>query len=579
MDEKKVQIYRLVQLLRVYLEGVAGSSGANYKSDFVYSFNDVSRSSQCREVKESIAIESSIQAVANNYSSNESLPRSKDLSVSIHDIKKIYLDASESQEEPYGRTIGVIGSSQNYADNVVMSASRGHGFAAEKANHLYDSVLGKDAVLIGGDNAKYGADRLVDGVNIQTKYCSTGPKCISECFENGAFKYLNTDGSPMQIEVPADKYRSSVRAMESRIKRGQVPGVTDPEDAKKIVKQGQITYRQAKNIAQAGTVESLTYDSVNGIKLAATSMGISAAITFAVSLWNGEDYGPALKKACLVGLKVGGTAWVTSIVTAQLGRTGLEQALRGTTDYAVKQLGSKTASLLANTFRSGEPLKGAPANNHLSKKMRGAVITAAVTTLVMSSKDFVLLFQGRCSTAQVLKNVAKNASGVAGGSAAYAYAASKGALNGAAIGTGILPGVGSAVGAAVGTVVGTAVGLAASYAGSYAATTITGAVLDRFVEDDAVEMLRIIEEVFGKVAFDYMLKEEEAKEVIDIFKERDFPEFLLVMYTKRNKTGFVEDEFKVIIDKVLYYRCVAYLPDNEQLALSLEEALIDAEVA
>ena len=51
------------------------------------------------------------------------------------------------------------------------STPRGHGFAAERANHLYDKLTGKDATLVGDDNAKWGADRLVDGVNIQSKYC------------------------------------------------------------------------------------------------------------------------------------------------------------------------------------------------------------------------------------------------------------------------------------------------------------------------------------------------------------------------------------------------------------------------
>lgn len=193
-----------------------------------------------------------------------------------------------NKKDTVGTAAGVIGSSENYADNVILGASRGHGFAAEKANHLKDIMTGKDAKIVGGDNAKNGADRLVDGVNIQTKYCNSGSKCISECFEEGTFRYLNNDGSPMQIEVPSDKYDSAVQAMENRIKKGQVPGVTDPELAKDIVRKGAFTYEQVRNIAKFGTIESLTYDAVNGIKLAGTAMGISAAVSFAVSLWNGE---------------------------------------------------------------------------------------------------------------------------------------------------------------------------------------------------------------------------------------------------------------------------------------------------
>ena len=91
-------------------------------------------------------------------------------------------------------------------------AIRGHGFAAERANTLYDRYTGHDARILGDDNAKNGADRLVDGVEIQSKYCKTGGKCISECFENGQFRYIGSDGKPMQIEVPSDKYESALQA-------------------------------------------------------------------------------------------------------------------------------------------------------------------------------------------------------------------------------------------------------------------------------------------------------------------------------------------------------------------------------
>ena len=86
-----------------------------------------------------------------------------------------------------GISAGVIGSAMNFADNVIFNAKRGHGFAGERVNHLHDLFTGKDATLVGGDNVKNGADRLVDGIYIQTKYCKTGSKCVSEAFDkNGS---------------------------------------------------------------------------------------------------------------------------------------------------------------------------------------------------------------------------------------------------------------------------------------------------------------------------------------------------------------------------------------------------------
>lgn len=258
----------------------------------------------------------------------------------------------------------VYGNISNAATNYGIdkfSTPRGHGFAAERANHLYDILHGKDSVIAGDNNAKNGADRIVDGVNIQSKYCKTGAKCIKECFENDRFRYFNADGSPMQIEVPLDKYDDAVKAMEERIKKGQVPGVTDPAKAKEIVRKGNFTYEQAKNIAKAGTVESITFDAANGVVIAAYSFGLSAGLTFAISLWRGEDVDVALESAAAAGLKVGGTAFLTAVVTSQLQKSVLNGAFKASSDAIVNLMGPKASQMLVNALRTGKNIYGAAA--------------------------------------------------------------------------------------------------------------------------------------------------------------------------------------------------------------------------
>jgi hypothetical protein len=457
--------------------------------------------------------------------------------------------------ENIGTVSGVVGSAENYSDNVVFGAEKGHGYAGEKVNHLHDKLIGKDASIIGNDNAKDGADRLVDGIQIQTKYCKTGSKCIQECFnkKTGNFRYLNSDGTPMQIEVPFDKYDSAVQAMEDRIKKGQIPGVSDPKQAKEIVRQGHFTYEQVKNIAKFGTVESLSYDTVNGIKLAGTAMGISAAISFATAIWNGEEWEDALEGACYSGLKIGGVSWISSIITAQFGRTGVEQGLRGATDWAVKQMGSKAAAWIANSLRSGNAIYGASAMNNVSKFLRGNIVTGIVTTLVLSSADFVRLFSGSVSEAQVFKNVTTTVSGVAGGTGGWMAGAAGGAVAGS-----FIPGIGTAVGGFVG-------GLLGAFAGGTAASSVTSAILDEFIEDDAKEMLRIVEKIFGDLAFDYLLMESEAKTVIENLQEQDLPDILRDMYASSNRKQFISEILKPLIIEQLKNREVVTLPSNEKI--------------
>ncbi|MBR3747948.1 MAG: hypothetical protein IKN27_13410, partial [Selenomonadaceae bacterium] len=292
--------------------------------------------------------------------------------------------------------------------------SRGQGFAAEQANNLYDRMTGKNSRIVGDDFAKNGADRIVNGVEIQSKYCATGSKCIRECFEGNQFRYYKDQinlRDPMQIEVPSDKYDDAVKAMQDRIDKGQVHGV---KDAHEIIRKGNITYEQAKNIAKAGTVESLTYDAVSGIKVGAYSGGISAAVTFAVATWNGKSFNEALEKSVAAGLQTGGVAWASSILTGQMAKAGVHSALRPFSDAMVDMLGSKGSSILVNAFRESDKIYGAAAMKSASKLLRGNVVTSLATVIVLSAGDVVDIFRGRISFGQLVKNVLNTGANVAG---------------------------------------------------------------------------------------------------------------------------------------------------------------------
>ena len=435
---------------------------------------------------------------------------------------------------------GIVGSSSNYADNVVLRSSRGHGFAAEKANHMADLFGGKDAQLVGADNRRNGPDRLVGTTQIQSKYCRTGGACIAECFHEDRFRYMTHDG-PMRIEVPSDQYEDAVRAMEHRIRGGQVPGVSNPGRAKEIVRRGTFSYDQVRNIARFGSIEGLTYDAANGIRLAGTSMGISFVVTFATSVWSGREFNTSLRSAVRPTLEVGAAAWSTSVLTAQVGRTPIEMKLRPATDWVAKKVGPKMCSWMTNGVRSGRSLHGASATNHLSKLMRGHAVAAGVTTVVLSGPDLARLFRRRISCGQMVKNVAVRGGGVVGGTGGWFV----GAAIGASAGT-VVPIIGTGVGGVVG-------GLAGSMGGTTVASKATRAVLDRLIEDDAKKMLRIVEAAFAALASVHLLSEREAQNVVEKLKhQRDARSKLQGMFAAQDRRGYatrwlrplVEDEVK-----------------------------------
>lgn len=421
-----------------------------------------------------------------------------------------------------GMHLGVKNTANTVADQVVFNSRQGHGYAGEHANHLADKMMGKKAKLVGKGNEKDGADRLANGKPIQTKYCKTGSRCIEECFDGDRFRYLH-NGKPMQIEVPKDKYDAALEAMRERIKKGEVPGVTDPKDAEKIVKKGLFTYEQAKNIAKAGTVESLTYDAVKGIELGIQAFGLSSVLTFAACVWNGDDLETAFRTSMEAGIKVFGVAWGGTVISSQLARTGLEKALRPMTEKIVNQMGSKAAAKIAAAV-SGKKIAGAAAKKHVAKLMRGNMITTIATTAVLSGKDMLHATEGKISGGQLTKNLVTTGANVGAGTIGM----TAGATQGAAWGTAILPGVGTAVGGFIG-------GLIGAVAAGSAAGGATKFVMDQLIEDDREQILPIVEEQFGIVASNFLFGQPEADHLIEALRDDGFENRLREIFASEDR--------------------------------------------
>ena len=404
------------------------------------------------------------------------------------------------------------GVNRNAANNGVTElfhGARGHGFAAEQANNFYEKELRRsNAKVVGGDYKKDGADRMVDGVSIQSKYCATGARCVQECFHNGKFRYY-ADGKPMQIEVPLDLYEDAVRAMARRIEKGEVDGVRDPKQARSIIRRGHITYAQARNIAKAGTIESLTYDATTG----AISALPGASVTGLVSFWNACESGCDPKEAVLIAAKsVGGVVGknaAINLAASQATKLGLNAALRPAAKTVVETVGFKGASLLATAANGGSKvLTGAAAQSAATKFLTSNAVTGAATTVILSASDLVDVFRGRMSTGEFAKNFTHTVGGVAGGVVGAAAA-------GAAAGS-VIPGAGTAVGGVIGFIGGTI----GNILGSSGARTLTSALSDDTFEPEPVDVMDVLEGAFKHKGQEYRLTRDEADAVAIALQQR-----------------------------------------------------------
>ena len=426
---------------------------------------------------------------------------------------------------------------------------QGHGYAAEQGNNLYDTINGRNAEILGDDNAKNGPDRMVDGQLIQTKYCQNANASVNSGFKNGKYRYLDSNGNPMQLEVPSDQYDEAIRIMEEKIRKGQVPGCKNPKDASKIIRKGNITLKQAINIAKAGTVESLVFDAAHGAVIGLSAAGISSTIILARALWNGEDLDTALDIAMYSGIQAGGITFVTSVISSQITKTGVSNLLIEPSNELVKLLPSTVRKQLLTAIRDGAPIYGAAASKNLAKLLRGNFITQVVTVLVLSSNDILHYAKGKMSGKQLFKEVTTLVSGLIGGGV-----------------VGVLLAPLGPVGVIIGSIIGTGL-----------SSEAMRRLLNQFIEDDAVKLIEIVNNRFAILANEYLLSKSELDLVVEILRGCLVYGKLLEMYASEDRIIFANELIKKCISSVIIWRASILIPDQVSLTKSITRVLMKIE--
>ena len=298
----------------------------------------------------------------------------------------------------------------------------GHGFAAEDYNTLHDVWNGKHVDQTGRDNDLYGPDRVVNGNPIQTKYYSTAHGSVNAgfCGENGKYAYINTDGSIQVLEVPFEQYDEAVKIFQEKIKEGKVDGVTDPKEAKNIVKQGQCTYRQAKNLTKAGNIDSLIFDAQSQSIVALSAFGISFAINLGMAVIfhakDKQDLTAAIDASFFSGLQNGTITLTSGILTLQLLKTQFGRNANAFLHHCIKpgidklyktEYGKQIVNKLAGGIFN-KNLSGAAAKNALIKFTRTNIFTNIVLTTILTIPDTFRLIGKKISGPQFVKNLVVN---------------------------------------------------------------------------------------------------------------------------------------------------------------------------
>ena len=439
----------------------------------------------------------------------------------------------------------------------------GTGFAAEDANHLADRLHGKDAEIVGKTNERNGADRVVDGVPIQSKYYKTASDTMRSAFDgNGNYRYAD-----QVLEVPKDQYEKCLKRMQQSIRDGKVPGHTDPADAEQLVQKGTVTYKQARNIARAGNIDSVKYDVKTGAAVAVGVLGLSFCINFAQARWQGLDVGDAFLVALKEALATGAVAWVAYVLSSQLLRThtaavGTVAARGAVRTVARSTLGKKAVEKIAEASLR-KAVHGAAAVNHVSKLLRSNVVTGSVMVAVSCAPDFYrAAFDGSISWQQFTKNTVVQAASVAGGVGGWMGGTAVGAAVGSAV-----PIIGTAVGGFIGGVIG-------AFCGGTVAGSAAKSVADEFVEDDAKALVRTLQAELQQLAQEYMLSGPEVEQIVEVVRGVVDGDWLHEMYRRTDGNAahgrkFVRAEFERKFEDIIRQRSVVQWAEAEGLVALL----------
>lgn len=413
----------------------------------------------------------------------------------------------------------------------------GHGFAAEDANAINEVLWGGDVDLTGRDNSKNGPDRTSNGVGIQTKYCKTAQESVQAGFDPRTGMYAYKE---QVLEVPRDQYGDAVKIMSEKISSGKVNGVTDPNDAARIIKKGSITYCQAKNITRAGNIDSLVFDAKTHSITAVSAFGISFAINLGMLVIsrNKNDFKikETIQMAFLLGLQNGTISMTSGILTSQVLRTQFGRNLAAYIQWGSKSsvdatfksgLGKKVVQDLSQTLFNKE-IYGGAAKNVATKFLRTNIITNTVVLIILSLPDTYHLIQSKISRPQYIKNLV---------------------VNGASIG-------GATVGAILGSMLGPYGMLGGGLAGSVAFGWASKKIANHIKTDDSEKMYQLIKVALIQLSHDYMIQsDEEFQKCIDaISSEKAIDTNLIrVMYS----IGCDDDNdflrVRVAYEKLEYY--------------------------
>lgn len=441
------------------------------------------------------------------------------------------------------------------------NAIAGKSEMAEEALNLINMLSGEQVEDIDKVNIKNSSDRLLESIQIQAKYCASGTECINDCFDEktGLFRYLNSDGTPMQIEVPADKYYEAVNAFRNKILEGKVTNVTNPDDASKYIRRGKLTYKQALNLCKSGKIKTLTFDATTGFIYCSYALGITFLATYIISFKQTGDKKQALNTALSAGLQVFGLPFVSYILASQVVRTTFAKQFIPISTYLINSLGYKATQNIASIIRamSGKGAVSSTAAKQLTQIYKSNFTSAGITFVVFSIPDTYNMFSKKISNAQYTKNMLSLIGTMVSAGCGTLGTSILAAKAGGEIGIKIKPGLG------------TVIGISGGLAGGLIGGTAIKMLGDKIREDDSIILSRMFNGVVVNLVYEYMLSESELDvliEKLNNIKPNEFKKLFKTLLSEQQQEKTIDSFVRGYFEEIIQIRPAIAEPTPNDIA-------------
>lgn len=378
---------------------------------------------------------------------------------------------------------------------------------------------------------------------IENIYCPTSELTAVACLENSKLNYKD-DAHTISYEVPLEQYEHVIELLLEQF--------GSETNVRNVVKQGAFTYTQVKHILDAGNIHNLKINEQGRIDFKEEVIGMSAAISFAQSKWNGAERTIAIENAVYTGLTILGETFAEEAIMYEFehnnptGHIELSEDIRS----AVKQNGIKAVVKKMATKATQKAMYGSVLAKKAILLLNANVVTGALVTGVMSTVDIARTIKGEMSSTQLFKNVAKTAASVAGG------------IVGTIVGGGLgltIPNVSTTIISIIGGIIGLIIG-------SSLASKLSKKVLDLFIKDDSLYMLEIFNKQLAISVENYLINEQELHQALQDFNTlHDMPDQLRDMYASENREAFAKNLIDRELARIVKLRMYLHVPTNQEI--------------